>query len=345
MSLNFIIASELNLPIVLAATNPGPQDAKPLLALIAEHRAELLVQLIQYGAILFRGFACVDEDYFSQVIDLCGLGRRCDTRDYDLPRTVLQNDIYTSSDLPSYVPLPLHHEKPRSKNPPHNIYFCCVTPALKGGGTIFANAESIWQDMPQAIQQKIMEHGVIYKQFFHGKTMKYAALKKILGQGSIRRWEEYFAMDEKQTIEKKLMQNQQDWEWVNNGRDLIVSTHLPGVLPHPLTHNLTWFNSAAYLNYYANFLYGELKQLSFAKYLAARYLILKDIFPIVCHYGNDTAFSADEVEQINQIIQNHTRVVHWHKGDFMIVDNFTLMHGKQPHEGNRLLYSCMTRAV
>lgn len=340
MSLNASIASELNLPIVHAVA--AAAESKPLLALIAEHRAEILEQLTQYGAILFRGFACADEDYFSQVIELCNLGRRCDTSDYDLPRTVLQNDIYTSSDLPPQVPLPLHHEKPRSKNPPHHIYFCCVTPAAHGGGTIFANAESIWQEIPQAMQQKILEHGVVYQQFFHGKTMKYAALQNLLGAGCARRWADYFATDEPSVIEQKLRQNQQDWQWVNNGRDLITLTHLPGVLPHPLTHNLTWFNSAAYLNYYANFLYGALKQLPWAKYLAARYLILKDILPMVCHYGNGDAFSLDEVEQINLIVQKYTRIVNWQQGDFMIVDNYTLMHGKQPHEGNRLLYSCMT---
>lgn len=342
MNLHVSIAAELNLPIVQAG--PEVAESKPLLALIAEHRAELLEQLRQYGAILFRGFACADEEYFSQVIEVCNLGRRCDTSDYDLPRTVLHNDIYTSSDLPAQVPLPLHHEKPRSKNPPHNIYFCCVTPATQGGGTIFANAESIWQDMPQAIQQKILQHGVVYQQFFHGKTMKYAALRNILGPGSACSWVDYFATAEQSVIEKKLQQNQQDWQWVNQGRDLITRTHLPGVLPHPLTHNLTWFNSAAYLNYYANFLYGALTQLPWAKYLAARYLILKDRLPMVCHYGNGDAFSMAEVEQINQLVQKHTRVVNWQRGDFMLVDNYTLMHGKQAHEGTRLLYSCMTRA-
>ncbi|MGC1181785.1 TauD/TfdA family dioxygenase [Legionella sp.] len=343
MSLNPIMVSELNLPMVLVSANHDHTDTKPLLTLIAKHRAELIAQITQYGAILFRGFSCEDESYFSQAIALCDLGNRCDTSDYDLPRTVLQNDIYTSSDLPPHIPLPLHHEKPRSKNPPDTIYFCCVTPAQKGGGTIVANAESIWQDMPQTIQTKIKEYGVVYKQFFHGKTIKYKLLQKIWGIGSARSWFEYFTTDEKNEIEKKLIQDKLGWEWINKGKELIVSTYLPGALDHPLTHKTNWFNSAAYLNYYANFLYGKLTDLPIHRYLTARYMILKDIFPMVCHYGNGQAFSADEVKEINRIIQKHTRVIRWQKGDFMIVDNLTFMHGKQPHEGNRLLYSCMTK--
>lgn len=341
MNLNTVIASELNLPIVTATENLFVNE-KPLLALIVAHRAEIIELLNQYGGMIFRGFACEDEEYFSKAIELCDLGSRCDTSDYELPRTVLSNDIYTSSDLPPQVPLPLHHEKPRSKRPPHNIYFCCVTPAQRGGGTIFANAEAIWLDMPPMIKNKIMEYGVVYKQFFHGKTRTLNRLRSILGKGCARSWSEHFATAEKKAIEEKLTKEQMEWEWVHKGQDLSVSIHLPGVLTHPSTQKLSWFNSAAYLNYYANFLYGELKQLNWYKYFAARYMILNDLFPMICHYGNGTPFSAKEVVEINRVIERHTRVLTWQQGDFMIVDNYTLMHGKQPHEGKRLLYSCMT---
>lgn len=343
MAIDTVIDLELNLPRITASANR--QEEKPLLALIAAHRQDILEQLDQYGAVLFRGFACCDEDYFSKAIALCDLGRRCDTSDYDLPRTVLRHDIYTSSDLPPSIPLPLHHEKPRSKNPPHTLYFCCVTPAQKGGGTIIANAESIWLDMSQIIQNKIKKYGVVYKQFFHGVTRKQGVLKQILGEQCARSWSEYFATNKKEQIEQKLIQDGCDWKWVNKQRDLIAFTYLPGVLPHPRTHQLCWFNSAAYLNYYANFVYGELKQLAWPQYLAARYMILKDLFPIICHCGNGSAFSEAEVLEIQQVIENHTRVVQWQQGDFMILDNFTWMHGKQPHEGNRLLYSCMTENI
>jgi alpha-ketoglutarate-dependent taurine dioxygenase len=129
MHLDIIIAPDINIPMVIASPDSN-----------------------QYGAVLFRGFACQDLEYFSKAIDLCGLGSRCSTKDYAIPRTLLPHDIYTSSDLPAHIPLPLHHEKPRSKNPPNHIYFCCVTPAEQGGGTIFANAVAIWLDIPEPIQ-------------------------------------------------------------------------------------------------------------------------------------------------------------------------------------------------
>ena len=326
---------DLAIPVI-ASTNGLPT----LPDYIQEQQTGILEQLDEHGAVLFRGFGCEDADHFSKVIELCGLGQRCDTKDYDLPRTILANDIYTSSDLPAHVPLPLHHEKPRSQNPPHHLYFCCVTPATKGGGTVFANAEVIWLDMPKIIQDKLMEHGVMYRQFFHGKTLKHTLLKKILTRQGVRSWSEYFGSDEQSLVEEKLRNNQADWRWVN--RDLIISTHLPGVLTHPLTRRVSWFNSSAYLNYYANLLFGDSTILGISQRLARQLLIFKDMFPMICHYGNGQAFSSWEIAEINRVIQQHARVLYWQKGDFMIVDNIKFMHGKEIHEGNRLLYSCMT---
>ncbi|MFT4059815.1 MAG: TauD/TfdA family dioxygenase [Legionella sp.] len=342
MSLDISIVPVMNLPIVTAAGDFLQTEKQPLLALISGHHDEIIERLNQYGAILFRGFACDDEDYFSKAIELCGLGTRCSTTDYDLSRTLLKNEVYTSSDLPAHIPLPLHHEKPRSKKPPNHLYFCCVIPAQKGGGTLFANAESIWLAMPKNIKDKILEHGVVYRQFLHGKSFKYHVLQKMLGSNFARSWAEYFGTDDKRQIEKKLEQNKSNWSWINNGQDLILLNYLPGALKHPMTQNVSWFNSAAYLNYYSNTLYDKLNELRSYKYVASHYMIAKDMFPMICHYGNGQAFSAEEIGEINRIIQQHTWVLKWKKGDFIIVDNFTFMHGKQAHEGDRLLYSCMT---
>ena len=339
MNLETLIVPGMNVPMLIAASN----NKTTLLELLSEHHAKIMDQLNQYGAVLFRGFSCINPEYFSQAIELCGLGTRCSTKDYDLPRTVLPNEIYTSSDFPAHISLPLHHEKPRSKNPPNHLYFCCVIPAEQDGGTLFANAAAIWRDIPKNIQDKIIEHGVVYKQFFHGKTMQADVLKKILGEKSVRSWSEYFGTDEKMPIEKKLTQEEVVWNWVNKGNDLLILNKLPGALKHPVTHQTLWFNASEYLNYYSNLLYSELNALPFYKYIAMRYLILKDRLPMVCHYGNGQPFSSKDIAEIKRIMQHHTCVFNWQKGDFMIVDNFTFMHGKEPHQGERLLYSCMTQ--
>lgn len=341
MNLDSTMAPGINIPMVVASIDDLKLGSRPLLTFISKNQDEIKKQLNQYGAILFRGFSCDNVDYFSQAIELCGLGSRVSTKDYEIARTLLPNEIYTSSDLPGSIFLPLHHEKPRSKNPPHHVYFCCATPALLGGGTILADAYSVWMDMPKKIQDKIVQYGVTYKQFFHGKTINYFLLKKIVGKNSVRTWAEFYANDKAQ-IEKKLMEDNLSWSWINKGKNLIVTNNLPGRLIHPVTNKPLWFNVSGYLNYYDNFLYGKLLTLPWVKYLAYRYMITKDLLPIVCHYGNGQPFKFNEIVEINQVLQNHTCVLKWQKGDFIIVDNFTFMHGKQAHQGDRLLYSCMT---
>ncbi|MCP0913150.1 TauD/TfdA family dioxygenase [Legionella sp. 27cVA30] len=337
--MSVFMACSANIPVIAAPANKPASPGLLLELLVAQH-SNYMQKLKEHGAILFRGFNCNNPDDFSNIIEACRLGKRCSTKDYDFPRTVLPNDVYTSSDLPPDIALPLHHEKPRTKNPPNYIYFCCVIPPEQGGGTIFANAADIWRDMPFAIQKKLLKHGVMYQSFFHGATLQYHALRKILAN-SARSWRDYFGSD-KEKITEKLSHTGIETIWSKKDRDLITRQYLPGVLQHPLTRQNVWFNCAAYLNYYSNFLFGELNALPLHQYLAGRYLIFRDILPLVCHYGNGQAFSSLEIEEINRIIQRHSHVFKWQKGDFMIVDNITWMHGKQPHQGNRLLYSCMT---
>lgn len=333
--MNMQIVPGMTIPIM----HPLNKSRQSLLDFIDKHQKEITQQLHQYGAFLVRGFPCQDAEFFSQAIALCNLGNRCSTKDYEIARTVFDNGIYTSSDLPGSMYISLHHEKPRSKKPPDHLYFYCITPAEKGGGTLFANAHAVWLDIPQFIQKKLIEHGVIYKQFFHGKTLKYSLLKKILNKSMVRMWSDYFATDQTISIEKKLTEEQLKWSWINN--NLIVLNHLPGVLPHPSTQEPLWFNASNYLNYYSTSL-NHFKKASFYQSLAAHYLIVKDILPMVCHYGNGQAFSSEEINVINHVLQKHTQTLYWQPGDFMIVDNYTWMHGKEPHQGNRLLYSCMT---
>lgn len=330
----------MNIPTIMAQANNLTPESKPLLPFINAHYDELITQLNQCGALLLRGFACQEEHYFSEAIESFRLGTRCSTKEYSIPRTLLSNNLYTSSDLPGDVFVPLHHEKPRSKNPPNTLYFCCVTPPAQAGATLLANAAAIWLDIPKTIKDKIIEHGVVYKQFFHGNSLRYRLLKTILDPKYVLNWRDYFSTPIKTEIESLLEQQDVTWEWINN--DLVVKNHLPGVRKHPITNQMCWFNSAAYINHGISPPKAVSGQNNRIRQSAFNYLISRDLFPMVCHYGNERAFSLEEIRVINQIQTDHTVAINWQQGDFLVVDNYTFMHGKQPHEGKRLLYSCMT---
>lgn len=342
MRINWINIPEVHVPVIMARTHEQKEPQR-LLEMIHQHREAIIERMNDEGGVLFRGFSGVTVNDFSNAIDALDLGARLSTSDYELPRTLLAHQLYTSSDLPAHIPLPLHHEKPRSSEPPTHLYFCCETPAVRGGETIFADASAIWRDMPKPIQDKILKHGVMYKQCFHGQSFKSHWLIKILGKEAARFWHEQFGVEDKALVEQTLLQDGTDWEWINDDQDLCLFTHLPGVLAHPVTHKWVWFNSVSYLNYYSNVAYGELRRQRFLAYLACRYLIMKDFLPLVCHYGNGLAFSSSEISEIHRILKQHAWGLRWQRSDFMVVDNWTLMHGKRAHEGARLLYSDMTK--
>ena len=342
VSLNIAISPTLPITIITSSIKQPPVNSV-LLGLISHHRMQIMDLLFQHGAVLFRGFSCQDVEYFSAVIEACGLGQRCSTHDYKIPRSVFTNNIYTSSDFPGNVSIPMHHEKPRSKNPPNHIYFCCATAAEQGGETLFSNAQVVWEHMIPSIKDKLLKHGIVYKQYFHGASFIYRLLKYVLGRKQALLWTEYFSTSETMEIEKQLTLEEVNWEWIHSNRDLLVFNKLPGALNHPLTQKPLWFNCAGYLNYYSILPYLSLTMRHTPQYLASRYLVSKDMLPLVCHYGNGEAFSVEEIATINRVLQQHTAPLLWQQGDFMVVDNFTWMHGKSPHQGKRLLYSCMTK--
>lgn len=313
-----------------------------LLVILEKEDTAILNLVKTYGAIIFRGFACTNENLFSKLIAACDFGERCSTADYRIPRTVLSNNIYTSSDLAPAIAIPLHHEKPRSMDPPTHIYFGCLKAPVKGGATLFANAIRIWRDLPDPIKENIIKHGVCYQRYIHKNGFATNRLKKIFGRKAIPTLHSFYGSDDKATIFEKLQSGNEQFEWLNGG-DLKLWQKLPGVFNHPLSNEPVWFNSADYLNCYYNLLYKDFRQLTYKQAVARRYLIYRKQLPLVCHYGNGQPFSKTEIQLIANIISKHMFAHDWQTGDFMIVDNYTLMHGKQPHKGERLLLSCMTK--
>ncbi len=66
MNLDISLARDLNVPMIINhSANPHA-----LLDLIEEHKMEFLQRLNGAGALIFKGFSCQDEHYFSKIIDL-----------------------------------------------------------------------------------------------------------------------------------------------------------------------------------------------------------------------------------------------------------------------------------
>lgn len=328
--------NQLEKEIYIVESQSAASTVNDLIQQITRDKNRYLDKLSYHGAIVFRGFNISSREEFSDLIDSFDLGIRQGQGEYKIPRTIFENNIYTASDLAPHIEIPFHHEKPRSLSPPSYIYFYCEKAADQGGATCLCRANDIWQELPLSITDRIKTYGVCYRELYGRNIDSNSILNKLMNVPIKTNWQEAL---ESLTTEK---QPHKKHYWLKNQSLLIIETKLPGVMKHPITNELLWFNCSAYLNYFKNFYYDVLSNASTVTKLLITLIKAKQSLPVVCNYGDGKAFSKMDIKNINLAISKQTQPWHWQGGDFMIVDNFLMMHSKQPHKGNRFLYSAMT---
>ena len=105
-----------------------------------------------------------------------------------------------------------------------------------------------------------------------------------------------------------------------------------------------WFNQCdhnnQYYNSYQNVLHSRVKS------RVARVLLsYKKLAPNVVLYGDGEPISRTEADQMHVALQKSKISIPWRQGDVMILDNYLCMHGKEPHNGERLILTGMTTSM
>ncbi len=103
---------------------------------IQSNRDRLLNELVQHGAILFRGFPVAGAEDFDAVIRAFGMDSF--TYQESLSNAVRVNKtelVFTANEAPPDVSIFLHHEMAQTPIFPSRLFFCCETAAEIGGET------------------------------------------------------------------------------------------------------------------------------------------------------------------------------------------------------------------
>jgi alpha-ketoglutarate-dependent taurine dioxygenase len=149
--------SQKELPLVIEARD-GASPAE-LAALVHLEQARLRAQLLENGALLFRGFDVTRPDELSRIIAAAG-----DTAVRYVagisPRRQLGEEVYTSTELPPPLPVPLHGELCYLETPPRRLWFASAIVAQAGGETRLADARAVYRSMAPDLRQRFVERGL-----------------------------------------------------------------------------------------------------------------------------------------------------------------------------------------
>lgn len=288
-----------------------------LLAWVAERKQWLEAQLLSHGGLLLRGFALSAPEEFQR---FCAIAAT-ELRRYvggDSPRKPVTDRIYTSTEYPSHLDIPLHNEMSYAVSWPAKIFFFCSQPPAEGGETPLAEGSKLLQAIPGEVRQRFADKGVRYVQNLHG------------GWGLGKSWQETFETSDKSEVERHCHASSIEFRW--KGNDLWLSQERPAIITHPRTGQEVWFNQAHLWHVSA---LGAAKQHSMLK------LMTEGELPQHAFHGDGSAIDPADLEAIRLAYAKVQIAFPWRQADILVLDNVRVAHGRKAFKGPRRILTAM----
>ncbi|MBT2405499.1 MULTISPECIES: TauD/TfdA family dioxygenase [unclassified Streptomyces] len=281
-------------------------------------RAEEL--LAEHGAVLVRGLGLTDADAFHGAVTLFGDSLIDSYRGGNTPRAAVSEGVFTSTEYPARFDISLHNEMSYAQAWPSRLFFGCLIAPETGGATPVCDGGALLAALPPEVRERFAS-GVVYKQHLHG------------GFGLGKSWQATFETEDKAVVERFLEDSAAEYAWTADG-GLRVSQHRPGIRHNPRTGADTWFNQA-----------DQWHPSNLPDDEAETLLSLIDDVEDLPHwitYGDGSPLSDDDLAHVRKAQRENKLVEPWQVGDIMIVDNMSVLHGREAYTGDRKIVVSMT---
>jgi alpha-ketoglutarate-dependent taurine dioxygenase len=288
-------------------------DSANLVAFLAENRNSWRQQVVEHGALLFRGFSVPDASSFSEV---------CAAATPDLvaytgggsPRKQVEGKVYTSTEYPADQSIPLHCEESYFPDVPPNIFFYCHTEAEEQGQTPMGCMSEFLGKLDSSILEEFCERGVRYIYNLHG------------GNGFGRGWKDAFLTDDRDWVTNWLETRGAKYHW---NHDNSLHMDLPGsaLREHSVTGVTVWGNQV--VNWHIDSLPPKMAQ------GIRRVYDSEDKFPKHATFGDGKPIPKAYIDHILEKLASIEVVFDWKQGDVLWCDNERVAHGRRPFKGKR----------
>lgn len=309
-------------------------DYPEFVASLSQNKTLIADLLLKHGALLFRGFPVASPDDFAHFIEKLGLGEFVNYVGGDSPRDKVKDKVYTSTEAPPSLYIPLHQELSFIRHYPKQIYFYCQKASLQGGATIIGDARQVYRDLDENVKSEFVQKEITYVSRYYGKSAVMRLLNRY--QRSHKSWREVFETDDKASVETKCQQNEFDYRWLPHDWIEIRQTR-PAVTTHPETNEAVWFNQAHLYDFNPRLLGG------FANYLAANIFYCRRNTRLhEVTFADGSKITRDALYHVFDVLDNNTINYPWQDGDVMVLDNVLSMHGRDTYTGKRRVLTALT---
>jgi alpha-ketoglutarate-dependent taurine dioxygenase len=301
--------------------------------LLKENAAPLKNRLLEHGGILFRGFPLEGAADFSDAIEAVGLGSAVNYIGGDSPRTKVTGAVYTSTEAPSAVKIPLHNELSFVRHFPRHIYFFCdVAPAEKGE-TILGDARRIYRALEPNVRDRFMQRGLKYVSCYFGDSWVMDLVNSL--QPSHKSWRQVFETDDPIEVERLCREHDFEFAWHDSSWIRITQTR-PAAMAHPDTKEWVWFSQAHLYDFNPRLL-GGWRWVAAKAFYARPHTRLHEVF-----HADGSKIARRDLYHIMDTLDRNTVAFPWKRGDMLMLDNVLAMHGRAVFAGKRRILAAMT---
>lgn len=305
------------------------------LHLLRLHRDKLQDLMLHHGGLLFRGFPLQHAKHFAESVESLGLGQFINYIGGDSPRDKVENKVYTSTEAPPKLHIPLHQELSFMKKFPSHIYFFCEIASPVGGATIIGDARKILKAIDPDVKERFIKNDLLYTSHYYHQSKIMHWVNRL--QRSHKSWTEVFETSDKIEVEKKCLSNEFEFKWLHHDWLQIQQTR-PAMMQHPQTKETVWFNQAHLYDF-------NPKLLGWRKYLAAKLFYFRQSTRLhEIKFANGKRVPRADLYHILDVLDKNTENFPWQQGDIMVLDNILTMHGRAPFSGKRRVLTAMTIA-
>jgi alpha-ketoglutarate-dependent taurine dioxygenase len=300
-------------PWMIEPTGPSAMD---LAGWARENRKEVDQLLLDRGAILFRGFDLRAAAEFETVA--AALTSELYGGYGDLPREGESANIYKSTPYPPDRPILFHNESSHLRSWPTRISFFCMTPSTQGGETPLADCREIARRLDPQILEEFERKELTYIRNFSGLDVS---------------WQQFFATEDRATIERRCRDNDMEFEWTDGGEHLRVRQQAAAVRPHPGTGETLFFNQIQL--HHPFHLPSEVLQ-------SLRSMVASDEeLPRNVTFGDGTPIPDELAERLLEVYWDTCVMFPWEQGDIITLDNMRTAHARMPFAGERRIAVAM----
>lgn len=241
-----------------------------------------------------------------------------------------------TAEVPVNYPIAQHIEMSFLPAPPKQLYFGCIKPSAKAGGeTALADFRKVYQDLPQALREKLLVKGIRYQ-----RTHKKVGAYFTYDVADMLSWPQLFGTNDKAEIERICAQEGMHLEW--HGDTFVNMTQSQAFQLHPQTKDPVWFNHSQVFHWtsFPAELWlawkrcGDWRLLLHCLFVTVfciiKYGILRHKMCLHVTFGDGEAISVKEMQTIRAVIHKNMIFSRWQKGDLLLIDNFSMSHGRQP---------------